>query len=250
MLKKKPQCRHFEIRFGWTNRTEAQCFYPAQRKMTQHSQQQNWARKPVKLCFYYRSKYIFVFRVLSQKKILLIGSPPISSSFSVCLCITMPQLLFVCNRTFLLEVGVSCNIKLTDLSTRYVSEKKQLSNYTMKFYLALQFIPQTVEWRNELILSCINLDGVKVVYVDMLGSRVGTRRTIWDARNYITPGLKRLTSLTRLAVDSLQIYTTNIYGRTFYIWSESMEYLWVLNIRLKWALRCTDMQGMLRCASM
>ena len=56
-----------------------------------------------------------------------------------------------------------------------------------------------------------------MVDVDMLGSRVATRRTRRDARNYITPGLKGLASPTRLAVDRLKIYTANIYGRNFYI---------------------------------
>ena len=56
-----------------------------------------------------------------------------------------------------------------------------------------------------------------MVEVDMLRSRVGTRRTGRDARNYVTPGLKRLASPTRLAVDRLKIYTANMNGRTFYI---------------------------------
>ena len=54
----------------------------------------------------------------------MIVSPPISSSFSVRLCITMSQLLLVRNRTFLLEVLVSCIIKLTDLRTGYVNVQK------------------------------------------------------------------------------------------------------------------------------
>jgi len=82
-----------------------------------------------------------VFRFLS-KKIFLIGSPSVTS-FSVRRRITVLQLSFVRNRKFLLEVLVSCNIKRTDLRTRYVIVQKQLSNYKIKFYHALQFIPQT-----------------------------------------------------------------------------------------------------------
>lgn len=165
-----------------------------------------------------------MFRFLSKKKILLIASPSVTSSSSARLCITTSQLLLVRNRTFLLQVLVSCIIKVTDLRTRYAIVQKHLSNYKTKFHHTLQFIPQTDEWRNELISSCINLHRVTVVEVDMLRSRVGTRRTGRDARNYVTPGLKRLASPTRLAVDRLKIYTANMNGRTFYIWSASTEY--------------------------
>jgi len=156
--------------------------------------------------------------IFIQKKILLIGSPSVTSSSNARFCITMLQLLLFQNRTFLLQVLVSSNIKVTYLRTRHAIVQKHFSNYKTKFHHALQFIPQTDEWRNELISSCINLHRVTVVDIDMLRSRVGTRRTRRDARNYITPGLKRLASPTRLAVDILEIYTANINGGTFYIW--------------------------------
>jgi hypothetical protein len=196
-------CWHSEIRFGLTNRTEAQCFYPTQMKTAKNFQQLNWARKPVTLLSLKIQMlfcvWIFVYKQNPFDRFATSNFFQHSHLYHNITIAACPE------PKFLLKVLVSCNIKLTDLRTRYVFVQKQLSNYKMKFYHALQFIPQTNEWRNELISSCINLHRVTVVDVDMLGSRVATRRTRRDGRNYITPGLKRLASPTRLAVDRLNI---------------------------------------------